>query len=67
MLHNSQKDFIRRHIGPSNNEQQKMLMSDERRKKTETKLQKFDVDLENVRKSEHLVNEPGWVSDSFRL
>ena len=25
MLHNSQKDFIRRHIGPSNNEQQKML------------------------------------------
>ena len=25
MLHNSQKDFIRRHIGPSNNDQQKML------------------------------------------
>ena len=25
MVHNSQKDFIRRHIGPSNNEQQKML------------------------------------------
>ena len=25
MLHNSQKDFIRRHIGPSDNDQQKML------------------------------------------
>ena len=25
MLHNSQKDFIRRHIGPSDKDQQKML------------------------------------------
>ena len=25
MLHNSQKDFIGRHIGPSDNDQQKML------------------------------------------
>ena len=25
MLYNSQKDFIRRHVGPSDNDQQKML------------------------------------------
>ena len=25
MLHNSQKDFIRRHIGPSKKDQEKML------------------------------------------
>ena len=25
MLHNSQKDFIRRHIGPSEKDQEKML------------------------------------------
>ena len=25
MLHNSEKDFIRRHIGPSDNDQKKML------------------------------------------
>ena len=25
MLHNSQKDFLKRHIGPSNDDQNKML------------------------------------------
>ena len=25
MLHNSEKDFIRRHVGPSDNDQKKML------------------------------------------